>query len=259
MSSSPTSGPESLPIVASAAYRDLIELVACPALVVDGPAAVVLDANLSAQAYFGIAADEFLGLSIEALCPVNQPDGGGSAQLYADFLRRALEEGEVHGISFHLRAEGGSQPCSVQLRRLGSAADRSPGDGHSVAICLTPLDEQGAYERDLLARSIQAAPVPVMAVRVDGSFRLANPAAYRALGYNEGELEALTVEQVDSTWAGILGDTSTRRILAGGRCLRRQSVQRGRDGSELAVRLTLFQLRHAEEELYFAFAEPVGL
>ncbi|QDU69495.1 PAS domain S-box protein [Engelhardtia mirabilis] len=243
----------SLPTVGSGStHRDLIELVPQAMLLVGADSSVVMDANRAALKLFGVRADDLVGLAVDDLCPTVQPDGTRSSDLWTEHLERARNEGEGNGVFVQRVAGAIDLPCVVGLRRLG------PVDLGVISVGFEPLTARGhsSYERDLLARALMDSPVQVLVLRSDGSFRLANPAACRALGYGLDELDGLTIDQVDGAWRGLLAAGESDQPLGQGGLVTFRSQQRRRDGSTSDVRVSVFRVRHGEEELLFGFVEP---
>ena len=99
-------------------YHAMLLQSPSPSALLDVDNGLLADVNDKAEALWGLAREQLLGISLAALCPPAQPGGQASAELMRVQVARGFEgDGELFQATFR-HGGGAALPCEVRLIRV---------------------------------------------------------------------------------------------------------------------------------------------
>jgi len=232
MSRSPTDA-EDTPSISGVSTDSVLESIPDAVVIADVETGSVVEANDAAGVLFECSPDQLVGMDHSDLHPPEDPTA------YREAFRRAFEEGQVDrladGRSLHIETLAGEyKPVEINTGQLDA-------DGRSLVFgVFREINDRLHHEQRLEATTtrletlLDALPLPVTVLDVDGTVELWNRAAEGTFGYASeavvGEFYPLFVDSDE--FEDLLARMADGDTLDG-----YETTHRGRDGSVLDVEL----------------------
>ena len=224
---------ESLQAESEANYRHLFEAHGAVKLVLDPESGQIVDANRSAEAFYGWSRDKLMCMNIRNV-------NTASSKVVMDYMNKALT-GESHFEFQHCLADGSIRDVEVfcsQVMWNGKVCL------HSIIHDISDRKRVMMECERLMAAVGQVADGVVITDR-DGIIQFVNSAVESATGRSHDSLIGLHLDALKSDEPGQCFKT-LQQTLAGGRQWRGRFVNRGSDGRRRISEATLSPVRDPE-------------
>ena len=217
-----------------AAAQHFIALVECSddAIVGKDLDGVVLSWNPAAERLFGYTASEIIGRPIRIIIPRER-------QAEEDAVLAAVRRGETvdHFETVRQRKDGSFVPISLTVSPIRDHAGRIVG-ASKIARDLTRV-ERAQRDAFRLAAIVDSSDVAIVGKDIDGIISSWNGAAERMFGYSADEIIGKSVRVLIPEDRQNEEDQVLARIRSGHRVEHFETMRRRKDGSPVAVSLTI--------------------
>jgi PAS domain S-box-containing protein len=238
---SPNAG--NTPSVSDVSTDSVLESIPDAVVIADLDSGDVVEANDAAGNLFECRPERLVGRDHSALHPPEEPDA------YREAFRRAFEEGQVDcladGTPLYVETLAGERkPVEINARQLDA-------DGRSLVLgVFREISDRLHHEQRLeettarLETLLDALPLPVSVLDIDGTVELWNQAAEETFGYASGEVLGefyplfVDYDEFDDLLA---------RVADGGILDGYETTHRARDGSVVDVELYARPLYEGDE------------